>query len=114
MDHSSVNSFFSDGVIVLPTAELSNAADESTFYTTTGLDLTNGNLGNFMIKMDSIGNAMCSDTFSMGPIIDLEIFTDTLNIELENFAILDSIEIETTNFNGFSTCLLYTSPSPRD
>ncbi len=105
VDHGSINSFRTNGLIT-PPGHLSTSSDGSTFYSTTGIDLNGGVLGNYMIKMDSIGNAMCSDTFSIGTVTDINLVTDTLNVDIDNFGILESLEVEQTNFGGFNTPVL--------
>ena len=107
-DFQSENSFFLDIVSGINTlwGQLSNLSDGNTLYSTTGIDINGGLLANTAIKIDSIGNAMCSDTFNIGDIRDFALITDTLNLVINNFSSTDTTEVTAEAFDGYNTPVL--------
>ncbi len=119
IDYNSDNSFFIDinSGLNLLWGELSIASDGNTFYSTSGIDLNGGVVANYMIKMDSVGQAMCSDTLNLDLVNDFALITDTLNVEIGMFGVLDTLELKSETFNGFNTPILSladTSFCPQD
>jgi len=93
-----------------------NTMDGGILYTTSGLDRATETTGSYAIVMDSIGQARCNDTLEMSIVSDFTLLRDTMLVQTSNFAITDTIELESQTFeyNTPVLMLLDTTFCPQD